>query len=183
MLSSVHLGASLLLLATPLAAQEVQSVAAPTGYRETQLADFERERKMTLAMVDSMPVRLLHFKPVPEVRDFAQQIAHAAVPMAIFAARAKGETPPALGDSTVYLNDKAALRQTVVKAYDYAVATLRGVSDADYVAQTTFAQKQWPRWRIFDLAREHSVWTRGEIVSYFRLNGMAPPAFELFGSR
>jgi hypothetical protein len=53
----------------------------------------------------------LHFKPAPDVRDFAQQIAHAAVPVAVFAASAKGEKPPALGDSTVYLNSKAALRE------------------------------------------------------------------------
>jgi hypothetical protein len=27
------------------------------------------------------------------------------------------------------------------------------------------------------------VWTRGELVGYFRLNGMVPPAFELFPRR
>ena len=52
---------------------------------------------MTLAMVDSMPERLLHFKPVKEVRDFAQQIAHAAVPVAVFAASAKGREAAGAG--------------------------------------------------------------------------------------
>ncbi len=157
------------------------SAQVPQGYRQQQLADLARERAMTLAMVDSMPERLLHFKPVPEVRDFAQQIAHAAMPMAIFASRAKGENPPALGDSTVYLNSKTALREAVGKAYEYAMAALSGVSEEDYPGTTKFAGQTMPRWRIFDLAREHSVWTRGELVSYFRLNGMAPPAFNLFG--
>jgi uncharacterized damage-inducible protein DinB len=129
-----------------------------------------------------MPERLLHFKPAPEVRDFAQQIAHAAVPVAVFAASAKGEKPPALGDSTVYLNSKAALRETVTKSYDYALGVLKGLSDADYVGTTTFAKWTMTRWRILQLAHEHSVWTRGELVGYFRLNGMAPPAYGLFGS-
>ncbi len=62
-----------LLAVTPLWAQQ----APPAGFRQQQLTDFARERSMTLAMVDSMPERLLHFKPVPEVRDFAQQISHA----------------------------------------------------------------------------------------------------------
>ncbi len=116
-----------LLLAAPLSAQQL-----PTGFKAQQIADFERERRMTLAMVDSMPERLLHFKPVKEVRDFAQQIAHAAVPVAIFAASAKGEKPPTLGDSTVYLNSKPALRETVNKSYDYALGVVSGLSDADY---------------------------------------------------
>jgi hypothetical protein len=166
-----------LLLAAPLSAQQL-----PTGYKAKQIADFERERRMTLAMVDSMPELLLHFKPVKEVRDFAQQIAHAAVPVAVFAASAKGEKPPTLGDSTVYLNSKQALRETVTKSYDYALGVVKGLSDADYAGTTTFAKWTMTRWRILDLAHEHSVWTRGELVSYFRLNGMAPPAFDLFGS-
>jgi DinB superfamily len=170
--------ALLTLFAVPLAAQQVP----PPGFRQQQIADLERERRMTLAMVDSMPDHLLHFKPVPEVRDFAQQIAHAAAPVAMFAFRARGGSPPALGDSTVYLNARPALRELVIKAYDYALAAIREIPDADFTASTSFARQEMPRWRIFQLAHEHSVWTRGELVSYFRLNGMAPPAFDLFGT-
>lgn len=166
------------LLAVPLLAQQ----APPAGFREQQIADLERERRMTLAMVDSMPEKFLHFKPVPEVRDFAQQIAHASIPIAGFSSRAKGGPPPNPGDSTAYLNQKPALRALVVKSYDYALDVLKGLSEADYAGATAFAKQQMPRWRIFALAHEHSVWTRGELVSYFRLNGMAPPAFDLFNT-
>lgn len=170
---------ALSLLAVPsLVAQQTP----PAGFRQQQLADFARERSMTLAMVDSMPERLLHFRPVPEVRDFAQQIAHAAVPVAMFAFRARGGPAPTLGDSVAYLSAKPALRELVTHAYDYATTALGSLSEADYAATVTFAGKPMPRWRVFALAREHSVWTRGELVSYFRLNGMAPPAFDLFGS-
>lgn len=174
------------LAATPLAAQQTAGgpgapgSSPPAGFRQVQLADLERERAMTLAMVDSMPERLLHFRPVPVVRDFAQQIAHAAMPMAEFAAQATGQRPPNTGDSTVYLNSKAALREAVGRAYEYCIRALRGLSDPDYAGTTAFFGRQVPRWKIFEAAREHSVWTRGEVVVYFRLNGMAPPAFELF---
>jgi hypothetical protein len=170
--------ALLTLFAVPVVAQQMP----PSASRQQQIADLERERRMTLAMVDSMPDRLIHFKPVPEVRDFAQQIAHAAAPIALFAFRARGGTPPALGDSTVYLNGRPALRELVVKAYDYALSAIREIPDADFIATTSFARQEMPRWRIFQLAHEHSVWTRGELVSYFRLNGMAPPAYDLFGT-
>ncbi len=169
----------LALLAVPAAVSAQQ--AAPPGLRAVQLADLVRERDMTLAMLDSMPVALLEYKPTAEVRNFAQQIAHAAVPVSVFAARAKGEAPPAVGDSLVYLKDKAALRVTVEKSYAYALDALRGLTEAQYAAQGSLARRPMPAWKMFDLAHEHSVWTRGELVSYFRLNGMAPPAFDLFG--
>ncbi|MBI1723475.1 MAG: DinB family protein [Gemmatimonadetes bacterium] len=179
-MNAVHAFALFTFLAAPLAAQQVGSAAPPTGYRETQISDLERERAMTLAMVDSMPDRLIHFKPVPEVRDFMQQIAHAALPVGSFAGRATGQRPPSVGDSTVYLNSKAALREAVSRSYDYCIGAVRGMSDAEYAGTAQFFGRQVPRWKIIASALEHSTWTRGEIVSYFRLNGMAPPAFQLF---
>ena len=172
--------------AAPLAAQTAAAratVPPPAGFRQIQLADLERERGMTLAMIDSMPERLIHFKPVPEVRDFLQQIAHAALYVADFAAHARGERAPAMGDSTIYLNARAPMRTVVNRAYDYAVRVVRRMSDAEYAGSVMFYGAPTPRWKIIAAALEHSVWTRGELVGYFRLNGMVPPAFELFPRR
>ena len=183
----MRLVSSLVLLAltagaagTAPAQQAGAGAGLPPGFRDQQLADLERERAMTLAMLDSMPERLIHFKPVPEVRDFMQQIAHAAQPVSAFAARARGAAPPALGDSAAYLNDRVALRGMVNRSYDYAATALRGLSEADYLGPVTFFGRPTPRWKVFALALEHSTWTRGELVPYFRLNGMAPPPFQLF---
>ncbi|MFI5280939.1 MAG: DinB family protein [Gemmatimonadales bacterium] len=182
------LGATLVAIAcaVPLAAQtsSVRSAAAPpAGFRQTQLADLERERGMTIAMLDSMPERLIHFKPVPEVRDFMQQLAHAALFVADFAAHARGERMPTMGDSTIYLNARAPMRTVINRSYDYALRVVRGMSDADYAGSVMFYGAPTPRWKIIAAALEHSVWTRGELVGYFRLNGMVPPAFELFPRR
>ena len=169
--------------ATPAAAQRANDAALPVGYRQVQLADLERERGMTLAMLDSMPERLIHFKPVPEVRDFMQQIAHAALFVADFSAHAKGERTPTMGDSVIYLSARTPMRTVVNRSYDYAVRAVRGMSDADYAGTVMFFGAPTPRWKVVAAALEHSVWTRGELVGYFRLNGMAPPAFELFPRR
>lgn len=174
------------LCAVPLAAQTAAARAEappPAGFRQIQLADLERERAMTLAMIDSMPERLVHFKPVPEVRDFLQQIAHAALYVADFAAHARGERTPPMGDSTIYLNARAPMRTVVNRSYDYAVRVVRRMSDAEYAGSVMFYGAPTPRWKIIAAALEHSVWTRGELVGYFRLNGMVPPAFELFPRR
>lgn len=165
-----------LLLAAPALAQ-----GAPADPRALQVWDLERERRLTLAMVDSMPERLLRYRPTPGVRDFAEQIAHASGPIAGFSARAAGIQPPAPGDSAVFLNSRAALRAYVAASYDFALTTLRALPEEKYRGSATIAGQVFPVWKIFALAHEHSVWTRGELVSYFRLNGMAPPAYDLFG--
>jgi len=170
-------------LALCVVAPAVAQNGLPPGYRQTQLSDLERERQMTIAMLDSMPERLLHYKPVPEVRDFMQQIAHAALPVGQYAARARGESPPPLGDSTVYLASRAEMRVSIARAYDYARGVVEGMSDADYAGTVLFFGQSTPRWKVVASGLEHSVWTRGELVSYFRLNGMAPPAFELLPRR
>jgi len=171
-------------LAGPLAAQETTSrVVPPPGYRAYQLSDLERERAMTLAMLDSMPERLLHYRPVPEVRDFMQQLAHASLTVAAYAAQAAARRPPHVGDSLAYLNGKAAMREAINRAFDYTRAVIQGLSDRDYAGTVMFFGVRTPRWKVIAAALEHSVWTRGELVDYFRLNGMAPPAFQLLPAR
>ena len=174
---------AVLAIAAPAAAQRTNGALPPAGYRQIQLADLERERGMTIAMLDSMPERLIHFRPVPEVRDFLQQIAHAALFVSDFAAHAKGERTPSPGDSTAYLNGKPAMRAAINRAYDYTRRVVQRMSEADYAGTVMFFGTPTPRWKVVALALEHSVWTRGELVGYFRLNGMAPPAFELFPRR
>ncbi|HEY2806108.1 MAG TPA: DinB family protein [Gemmatimonadales bacterium] len=155
----------------------------PQSFRDIQLEDLEREREMTLAMLDSMPERLLHYKPVPEVRDFMQQIAHAALTVSSFAATARGSRPPNLGDSTAYLGRRAVMRTAINRSYDFARDVMSGMSAAEYADTVRFFGAPTPRWKVFAAALEHSVWTRGELVDYFRLNGMVPPSFELFPRR
>jgi hypothetical protein len=87
---------------------------------------------------------------------------HVRPPVSLLAALALSLGP------IVLLNAKPALREVVVRAYDYALDVPKGLSDLDYQATTRLAGRKMPRWRVFALAHEHSAWTRGELVSYFR---------------
>src|SRR5712691_3788366 len=95
------------------------SVAGPVGARAQSttypdlLADWQRNRSTVLAYIDAMPDSATGFHPTPGVRTFAQQFDHIASTNLLVAAIAlRGlKAPPALGDSAVYLHDKAALRR------------------------------------------------------------------------
>jgi hypothetical protein len=152
------------------------------GTREMLVETLTGDRDLALAMVDSMPARLLRFKPVPEVRDFAQQIEHVASTGAAYVARfvLSDNHGPALGDSLAAVASKAALKQMVRTAFDYCLHELRTLPDSTLLTPTRFYGRDIPKWRVFLMVHSHDVWTLGSIVPYFRLNGMAPPAFDVF---
>jgi hypothetical protein len=178
--TTVVRGLLVLLVLGPGTARAQAQLAA--GTREMLVETLTGDRDLALAMLDSMPARLFRFKPVPEVRDFAQQIEHVASTGAAYVARfvLNDSHGPALGDSLAAVASKAALRQMVRTAFDYCLLELRTLPDSTLLTPTRFYGRDIPKWRVFLMVHSHDVWTLGSIVPYFRLNGMAPPAFDVF---
>lgn len=163
------------------AAPAARGQELPTGTRDMIVETLQGDLTMTLSMVDSMPDRLLRYRPTPDVRDFAQQIDHVATSAAFLVSQfVVQRRTPALGDSTSYLNDKAGLRAVVNSAFDYCIDQLDSLSDNALLEPTRIFGNEVPKWRVFMMVHSHDVWTLGQTVPYFRLNGMPPPAFLAF---
>jgi len=160
---------------TPLAAQ-----GSAENSRDAQVRMLEYERKVLLAMVDSMPERLYRDKATPAQRDFAQQVHHAAgVAQYIVGNILKGpKTGP--GDTAHVLNSRAALRRYVTGAFDNATAHLKAQTAAARGETVDLFGQKMPAWQVWDEIYTHTVWTAGQIVANFRKNGMAPPEFTFF---
>ena len=116
-----------LVLPTPVAAQK------PLISQAALISMVENHKGAVLRYIDAAPDSMLGFRPTRGVRTFAEQIEHAAGSDAFIAhlaitGSAKGI--PAMGDSAVYLHNKAALKTYAAAAMDHTIAMLRGVSDA-----------------------------------------------------
>ena len=158
----------------PAGAQAAENSRAAQG----RMLDYER--KLLLAMVDSMPERLYRDKATPPQRDFAQQIHHAAsVADYIVGAVLKGPKGPA-GDTATVLNSRAALRRYVSAVFDNASAHLKAQNAAARAETVDLFGQKMPAWQVWDEIYTHTVWTAGSIVANFRKNGMAPPEFTFF---
>src|SRR5690349_23050540 len=109
-----------LLAAAPLRAQASPDLAA----------DLERNRAAVLAYIAAMPDSATGYRPTPGVRTFAQQFDHiVSTNLDVAAVALRGlKASPALGDSAVYLHDKAALRRYADSTYGYLLASLHQVS-------------------------------------------------------
>ncbi len=175
---SVRLVAALALLplaASPLAAQKFIPQAALIAMVETHKAS-------VLKYIDAAPDSMLGFRTTKGVRTFAEQIEHATWADAFIAHSAitGSMKVPTLGDSAVYLHNKAALRTYAIAAMDHTIQMLRGVSDAAMTEEITQFGKKLPRYRGLMELLDHFPWTLGQTVPYLRMNGVTPPEYTPF---
>ncbi len=152
----------------------------PESYRQVQRAMLETERRMALAMADSMPERYYREKATPTQRDFAQQIAHAAGAVPMIASQFLGGPQPSLPDTAASYASRAGLRTYINAAYDYGANLLRTQSAADREATVQFFGSTMPKWQVWDELHQHTIWTLGQVVANFRAHGNPPPPFLFF---
>lgn len=163
-------------LGAPAAAQEPETGVGAEEIRALLLGGFEQHRATDLEFARAIPDSALRWAPTEGVRDFAEQVAHSAMDNVMFVARfVGGEAPPSFGDSAVYLNDKEELERAVGAAYDWVSGRLRDLPAAELLAETEMFGRSIPKWRVFLVGLHHADWTRGQLVPYFRLNGVEPP--------
>jgi hypothetical protein len=169
-----------IVLATLTLAPSFLTAQSGENPREVQLKALEYQRKMLLAMADSMPERLYRDKATPTQRDFAQQIQHAAGAAAFVASATLGGPKPTLPDTGVSLNSRAGLRAYVNAAFDHLTGLQKGQSTEARRETVKLFGSPMPAWQVWDEIHTHTVWTAGQVVANFRKHGMAPPAFTFF---
>lgn len=142
---------------------------------------FERAKATDVAFAETIPDSALRWAPTPGVRDFAQQVVHAADNSFVAPAVFGEDSPGFFADTAAVLNDGAALAAAVAAAYDWTLASLRKTpAEALRESVPFFGGREMPRWRILGFALEHAMWTRGQLVPYFRIHGIVPPDVRLF---
>ena len=170
-----------LLLVLILTAAPAMAVAQ-SAVNPDLLADWVRNRLTVLAYIDAMPDSATNFRPTPGVRTLAGQFDHiVSTNLDVAAVALRGlKTAPVLGDTAVYLHDKAALRKYAAATYDYFLTALKEATPAQLKHPVAmYGQPPQPAGRLATLAFEHSVWTLGQAVPYLRLNRVTPPEYKM----
>jgi len=162
--------------AIPLAAQ--QRLIS----QQALIAVVENHKGAVLRYIDAAPDSMLGFRPTKGVRTFAEQIEHAAGSDALIAhlAITGSAKVPAMGDSAVYLHNKAALKKYAAAAMDHTIQMLKGVTDASMAENIVQFGNKVTRGRALMELLDHFPWTLGQTVPYLRLNGVTPPEYSPF---
>ncbi len=85
-----------------------------------------------------------------------------------------------MGDSAVYLHNKAELRKMAERSMDHTVKMINAITDAQFMEEIDFGGKKMPRYRALMELQDHFPWTLGQVVPYLRLNGVTPPEYTPF---
>lgn len=126
---------------------------------------------------EKMPEENYSFKPVPEVRSFAQLVGHVADAQYLFCSAALGEKNPAPGIEKSKTS-KADLTEALKTAFAYCDKAYDGMTDADAATMVTFFGGQRPKLGVLDFNVSHNNEHYGNIVTYMRLKGLVPPSSE-----
>jgi uncharacterized damage-inducible protein DinB len=141
--------------------------------------DYKTVRDYFLRAAEKMPEADYAFKPSPDVRTFAQQVAHVADDQYNLCAPARGETrKAAYTEIENSLSNKADLVAALKQAFAYCDGAYDALTDASgpepvkfgKMVRTRFAMLNWNLWHTW----EHY----GNVVVYLRMKGLVPPSSE-----
>ena len=162
--------------ATP--ARPLHQPQQPSRRIQLMIDQWMRAKNWTHQYVEAMPEENFSFKPVPDVRSFAEQMLHLAYWNYGFTAKLFGTSVPRTEEQLMNGNfkTKAALGKVVDESYDFVIRGLSRLKEAQLEEQVAIRPglNQTRIERLND-AYEHQTHHRGQTVAYLRLKGMVPP--------
>ena len=127
--------------------------------------------------VESMPADEYSFRPTPQVRSFAELVAHLASANFFFCAPVKGERPPQLNSDK--LTDKVALVKALKASFAYCDDAYAATTDENVgqlISMPGAKPSQAGRGAVLFFNTTHNNEHYGNIVVYLRLKGHVPPS-------
>ncbi len=165
-----------LTLALPLAAQQPASPAAMDDASMDAVRPlYGMVKGYLVRSAEQMPAEKYDYRPTEEVRSFGQIVGHAANSQYMFCAAARGEEAPTEQDAEK-LTTKDELVEALKASFAYCDDAYANLTP-DQLAQPLelFGMKNNRLFAlVFNVAHDFEHY--GNLVTYFRLNGMVPPS-------
>jgi hypothetical protein len=156
------------------AKKERKPALSPSGEVLEQWNDIGRK---LIAIAEDLPEDKYDYKPNPDSRTFVAQLIHAAGSMYYFTDMAQGKKPHLADDpNRDELKTKAQIVAFVKKCVQDGADLIKAKGDKGMEEQV--ADGGPVKIRIRDLAlslNEHSGEHYGQMVVYYRINGLVPP--------
>jgi uncharacterized damage-inducible protein DinB len=171
------------LFATLAAAAAANAADFQNPFAQAFLASFiehwKDTREYSLAVLDAMPAGRFTSKASPAQRTFGEQMLHlASANNAYF--RGFGLVPPPEGPPPS-ASDKEAVRAFVVASFDFTGAVLARMTEKDVLRTDIKFSPRLPAHSTIDIflrAYMHTAHHRGQIITYLRVNDVAPPTWK-----
>jgi uncharacterized damage-inducible protein DinB len=163
--------------AAPATMEKAPLKEFPGGRVDALAAEWTRAKNWTKEYLDKMPEDGLAFKPIPEVRSFAEQMLHLASANFFYGATATGAKAPYTRQDLTpdKFKTKADLTRIVLESYDFAINSLKAMDAAKLDERITVRGMSVPRVNVLLMGFEHQTHHRGQTTIYLRMKGVTPP--------
>jgi uncharacterized damage-inducible protein DinB len=166
--------ASVLFVAASALGAQAQEAPAKPRLTPEMLEMWERIEKMVVDMAEQFPAEKYDYKPTPEVRSFKEQLLHVASSNYFFIRLSGGAKTKAghAGRET-----KADVVAVLKESFRDGAATIQDLGDSGLarMVKHPFEEHNVSLHRIWTMAAAHDGEHYGQLVIYYRLNGLVPP--------
>lgn len=178
-LKSLLIICSLLMMSNSIIAQGLNNEVV----KANMIVDWERAKIYTREYLDAMPDDGINFKPVPDIRSFAEQMLHMSQGTVRLVANATGVSPIYQGkvlEKSDEFKNKDALTKVVMECYDFAIQSLRNMDASKMDSLIKRGNYETDQFGWLNKAFEHQTHHRAQTTIYLRLKGIKPPNERLF---
>ena len=169
----------LVLFALPaMVAVAQEAPAKPQGPAKEVLNSWNNIGGKLVTMAEDWPEEKYDYRPTPEVRTFAEQLLHVAGSSYLFIDTARGKETGSEDLSREKYRTKAEIVAVLKKSVEEGAALIQAAGDEGMSKPIKFPFGGGPRSQYgFWMAQvEHAGEHYGNLVVYYRLNGVVPPA-------
>ena len=167
----------IILFPVSAAAQEPSTGIAGNPLSNGQKMLYERVKGNILRSAEKMPEDKFGFKPVPEVKSFAQILGHIADVQSLFCSPVLGEEYQASRIEQTKTH-KAELTQALGDAFAYCDRAYDSMTDAQAAQIVKFFGGDQAKLSVLSFNVSHINEHYGNLVTYMRINGLVPPSSE-----
>jgi len=154
------------------AAPQQTRPAATTNPNEGFLRTWKDVARKITDMAEDFPEDKYDFKPNPDVRTFAEQVLHVTSSVYYFQAILEGKNPTEEGPKRTDFKSKAEIVAYAKKALADGTALLEKADFSKAIQRPKRPLNPYAFWSDFC---EHAGEHYGQMVVYYRVNGLVPP--------
>lgn len=159
-------------------AKKTEALKPPPSPSQAILEQWNEIGRKLVAMAEDLPEDKYDYKPHPDSRSFVAQLLHVSASMYYFTDVVQGRKVRYGDDpSRDQLKTKAQIAAFVKKSVDDGANLIKAKGDAGMAAVIQYPETN-EQHRLSELAYsviEHSGEHYGQLVVYYRINGMVPP--------
>jgi uncharacterized damage-inducible protein DinB len=165
-------------LAALLAPVTARAADAPTGLRGEMIANMMDAGSKIQELAGAVPDGKFNWKPSKGVRSAGQVFQH-VIASNYMLPQMMGKAAPIPMDELMKMDSQtmepAKVRQMLKESYEFATATIAGLSDADLEGEMDFFGQKITKRAGLLLLVSHSHEHLGQSIAYARANNITPP--------